>query len=135
MIKYKSIDISEKELEDLIRRYTNQIEEDLQYIDHQRFTDRGPLDMLFVDSGKSLVVAELKVVEDDGMLTQGIDYYDYISRNLEGICNSYRDFKIDRRQDVRLILIAPSFSVYLLNRIGMGRRSSRRPPHTTWHTL
>lgn len=116
MINYKTIDISEKELEDLIRRYSNQIEEGLQYIDHQRFTDRGPLDMLFVDSGKSLVVAELKVVEDDGMLTQGIDYYDYISRNLEGLCNSYRKFEIDRRQDVRLILIAPSFSIYLLNR-------------------
>ncbi len=32
-----------------------------------------------VDSGKSLIVAELKAVEDDGMLLQGLDYYDYVS--------------------------------------------------------
>jgi hypothetical protein len=115
-MKYKKIDISERELEDLIRQYTEALEEGLTYIDHQRFTDRGPLDMLFVDSGKSLVIAELKVVEEDGMLVQGLDYYDYISKNFEGICRAYKEFKIDTKQNIRLLLIAPSFSVNLLNR-------------------
>ncbi|KKM01404.1 hypothetical protein LCGC14_1794790, partial [marine sediment metagenome] len=41
------------------------IEDGLKYIDHQRNTDRGPLDVLFVDSGNALVVAELKINEDD----------------------------------------------------------------------
>ena len=115
-MKYKKIDISEKELEDLIRQYAEPLEEGLTYIDHQRFTDRGPLDMLFVDSGKSLVIAELKVVEEDGMLVQGLDYYDYIAKNFDGICRAYKDFKIDVKQEIRLMLIAPSFSVNLLNR-------------------
>ena len=114
MLKYKNVDISEKELEDLIRQYPDPL--DLTYVDHQRFTDRGPLDMIFVDSGKSFVIAELKVVEDDGMLMQGLDYFDYISRNFDGICNAYKKFEIDKKQDIRLILIAPSFSVNLLNR-------------------
>ncbi len=116
MKKYKSIEVSEKRLEDLIRQEPNLIEEGVRYIDHQRSAERGPLDVLMVDSGNALIVAELKIIEDDTMLVQGIDYYDYISKNIEGISRIYKDFHIDPSQDVRLFLIAPSFSVDLLNR-------------------
>jgi len=50
------------------------------------------------------------------MLVQGIDYYDYISRNIEGVARIYKNFDIDPKQTVRLFLIAPSFSISLLNR-------------------
>ncbi len=116
MKKYTQIDVSEKQLEDLIRQGANLIEEGVRYIDNQRNTERGPLDVLMVDSGNALIVAELKIIEDDAMLVQGIDYYDYISKNIEGISRVYKDYCIDPRQDVRLFLIAPSFSVSLLNR-------------------
>jgi len=116
MKKFKPVDVSEKELEDLIRQGADLIEGGLRYIDHQRMTDRGPLDILMVDSGNALVVAELKVAEDDTMLVQGIDYYDYVSRSVEGMARAYRDFHVDPNQAVRLFLIAPSFSVSLLNR-------------------
>ena len=116
MKKYKSIDVSERQLEDLIRQGANLIEEGVRYIDHQRNTERGPLDVLMIDSGNALIVAELKVIEDDAMLVQGIDYYDYISKNIEGISRAYKNFHIDPSQTVRLFLIAPNFSVSLLNR-------------------
>ncbi len=116
MKKYKSIEVLEKQLEDLIRQGANLIEEGVRYIDHQRNTERGPLDVLMVDSGNALIVAELKVIEHDTMLVQGIDYYDYIPKNIEGISRVYKDFHIDPNQTVRLFLIAPSFSVSLLNR-------------------
>lgn len=116
MKKYKKVEVSEKQLEELTRKSPDLIEDGLKYIDHQRQTDRGPLDILCVDSGNALVVAELKVIEDDGMLVQGIDYYDYISRNLEGFARAYKDNKIDPTQKLRLFLIAPSFSVTLINR-------------------
>jgi RecB family endonuclease NucS len=97
----------------LIRQAPGLIEGGLTYVDHQRLTDRGPLDVLLVDSGNALVVAELKVVEDDSMLVQGIDYYDFVTRNIEGMCRIYKQFKPDPAQPVRLFLIAPSFSVQL----------------------
>ena len=117
MKKHRVVNVSESELEDLVRQGSDLIEEGLKFVDHQAFTPRGPLDVLFVDSGKAFVIAELKIVEDDGMLTQGIDYYDYVSRNLEGFARAYKRHKIDPRQNPRLFLIAPSFSVTLLNRI------------------
>jgi hypothetical protein len=43
-----------------------------------------------VDSGRSLVVAELKMVQDDDMLIQGLDYYDYVSTNLEAFARLYK---------------------------------------------
>lgn len=118
MRKYRIVDnVSETQFEDLVRRGPELIELGLKFVDHQRFTDRGPLDVLFVDSGNALIVAELKVAEDDSMLVQGIDYYDYVLRNLDGFARAYKKHKIDPKQEPRLFLISPSFSVTLLNRI------------------
>jgi len=61
MKKYTKAVVSELELEDLVRRHAEQIEEGLAYVDHQKPAAGGRLDVLMVDSGKSLVVAELKV--------------------------------------------------------------------------
>lgn len=116
MKKYKTVEVTEKQLEDLIRQGADLIEDGLKYIDHQRRTDRGPLDVLMVDSGGALAVAELKVVEDDTMLVQGIDYCDYVSKNVDALARLYKDSDIKPEQAPRLILIAPSFSVTLLNR-------------------
>jgi len=116
MKNYQAVEVSEKQLEELVRKHPDCIEKELRYIDHQKVTDRGPLDVLFADSGNALVVAELKVVEDDGMLFQGMDYYDYIATRIDAFANAYKDRKIDPNQDLRLFLIAPSFSIALLNR-------------------
>jgi hypothetical protein len=116
MAKYKTVDISEKQLEDIIRKNTDLIENGLKFIDHQKRTERGPLDVLAVDSGSAFVVAELKIKEDDNMLVQGLDYYDYLTSNVEGYANAYKDKGVDPRQEPRLFLIAPSFSMPLINR-------------------
>lgn len=117
MKKYQVVSVVEAELEDMIRQSPELIEEGLTFVDHQAFTERGPLDVLLVDSGHSLVVGELKVAEDDSMLVQAIDYYDYVNRNLDGYARAYRKHKIDPTQEPRLLLVAPSFSVNLLNRV------------------
>lgn len=116
MKKYTKADVSESELEDIIRQHAGMIEEGLVYVDHQKQTAGGRLDVLMVDSGRSLVVAELKVVQDDGMLLQGIDYYDYVSSHIEAFARLYQRHGIDPTQQVRLFLIAPSFSQTLVNR-------------------
>lgn len=117
MKKYKSIEVLESKLEDLIRQAPELIEAGLIFIDHQIQTNRGPLDVLMKDSGNALVIAEIKVIEDDGILFQGIDYYDYLARNLDGYARAYKKFEIDVNQEPRLFLIAPTFSANLLNRI------------------
>lgn len=116
MKKYKKVDVSETQLEDLVRRHAGMVEEGLIYVDHQKPAAGGRLDVFMVDSGKSLVVSELKVVQDDGMLMQGVDYYDYVSNHVEAFARLYKDHGIDPTQQVRLFLIAPSFSQTLINR-------------------
>lgn len=116
MRAYKKVDVSEAALEDLVRRDPTLIEDGLVYVDHQKPAAGGRLDVLLVDSGKSLVVAELKVVQDDGMLLQGVDYYDYVSSHVEAFARLYKLHGIDPTQQVRLFLIAPSFSQTLVNR-------------------
>ncbi len=116
MKKFTKADVSEQRLEDLVRCNSGQIEEDLVYVDHQKSTAGGRLDVLMVDSGKALVVAELKVTQDDGMLLQGLDYYDYVSTLVESYARLYKTHAIDPAQPLRLFLIAPSFSQTLVNR-------------------
>lgn len=116
MKRYEKVDVPEAQLEELVRRHCGEIEEDLTYLDHQLRTAGGRLDVLLVDSGKALVVAELKVIPDDGMLMQGLDYFDYVTTNIEAISRLYRNHKIDPSQKVRLLLIAPDFSSALINR-------------------
>src|ERR1700688_3660863 len=116
MKAYKKMDVSEAALEDLVRRAAGLIEDGLVYVDHQKVAAGGRLDVLLVDSGKSLVVAELKIVQDDGMLLQGVDYYDYVSNHVEAFARLYKAYGIDPTQQVRLFLIAPSFSQTLVNR-------------------
>ena len=115
-MSYIKVDVLEQQLEDLVRRYTGQIENGLIYVQHQRQTDGGRLDVLLVDSGNSLVVAELKATQNDGMLFQGLDYYDYVAAHVESYARLYEDRSIDPVQQVRLFLIAPSFSQTLVNR-------------------
>jgi hypothetical protein len=116
MKKYTKADVSEQELEDIVRRNAGLIEEGLVYVDHQKPTAGRRLDVLLVDSGKSLIVAELKVIQDDGMLFQGLDYYDYVSTHIETFARQYKHHSIDPTQQVRLILVAPTFSQALINR-------------------
>lgn len=117
MAKYKKVDVSEQQLEDLVRQYAGELEEGLVYVDHQKWTAAGGrLDVFMIDSGHAFVIAELKVVEDDGMLLQALDYYDYISSHVEAFARLYKEHKPDPTQQPRLFLIAPSFSQTLVNR-------------------
>lgn len=116
MKPYSKIDVPEVKLEDLIQRNAGLIEEGLVYIDHQKTAAGGRLGVLMVDSGKSLVVAELKVIQDDGMLLQGLDYYDHVSTHVESFARIYKDHSIDPTQRVRLFLVAPDFSQTLVTR-------------------
>ncbi|EMJ89495.1 hypothetical protein [Leptospira meyeri] len=116
MKKYTQVDMNEKGLEDLVSQGAELIEPGLLFVDHQRTTDKGRMDVLFVDSGQSLVIAELKIVEDDNMLLQALDYFDYVSSNIESLARVYKNFKIDPTKPIRIMLIAPSFSQTLINR-------------------
>jgi hypothetical protein len=117
MPDYEKVEVSEQHLEDLVRIYAGKVEDGLRYVDHQHSTTAGGrLDVLFVDSGDSVVVAELKVVEDDGMLLQGLDYYDYVASHLESFTRLYKLPVASATQSVRLFLIAPSFSQTLVSR-------------------
>jgi hypothetical protein len=117
MKRYRSIEVSENQLEDLVRQAPDLIEDGLRFLDHQVATDRGPMDVLLVDSGGALTVVELKVVVDDEMLMQSLDYYDFVARNLDGFARAYADKGISPQEEPRLLLIAPDFSPLLLNRI------------------
>lgn len=116
MLEYTRGELLEKELEDRIIKYPHLIESKLQYLEHQRHTSSGRLDVLFVDGNGSIVVAELKVVEDPYMLFQALDYFDFVAEKIEGFARLYSNYDVDIEKYPRIMLIAPSFSHIMINR-------------------
>ena len=109
MRKIKQINVDERELEDLLVKNPEAIEEGMNILGRQIQTDSGPLDILASDADKVLTVIELKNEIDDKQLDQGLRYYDWVKSNIQWITKHFPD-KVDSEQEPRLILIAPGFS-------------------------
>jgi len=109
MSKIKKIELSEKELEDIIFNNPETVEDGLSILNRQIPTDSGPLDLLAADSDGVLTVIELKNEINDGQLDQGLRYYDWVRSSIEWISRAHSN-KVDVKQEPRLILIAPDFS-------------------------
>jgi hypothetical protein len=107
----------ESELEYIAKKHSDQIEDGLVYLEHQLHVGRGFLDVLFVDSKGAFVAAELKVSDDDGILTQALKYYDSVERDKDRLATHFAQTKtdsvkpkIDPDRKPRILLVAPSFS-------------------------
>jgi hypothetical protein len=72
--------------------------------------DKTTLDILCHDSNGQLVILQLNVEEDDAMLLQGLQSFDYVDKFKSFLKATYNRHKIDDKEKPRLILIAPSFS-------------------------
>ncbi|MEM3407081.1 MAG: endonuclease NucS [Candidatus Aenigmatarchaeota archaeon] len=109
LVRIKSIELKElEELEPLLVKNPDLIEEGMKVLARQLQTDIGRLDILAVDSEGALVIIELKDEIDDEQLNQGIRYYDWAVRNLAWLASVYKN--VDPKKSPRLILIAPGFS-------------------------
>jgi len=109
IVKILELEVDEKELESLLLKNPDVIEEDLRILGRQVQTDTGPLDLLATDCDKTLTVIELKNRIDDSQLDQGLRYYDWVRTHVGWIAQAYPN-KVDIKQEPRLILIAPAFS-------------------------
>ena len=116
MRKFTKISIPELELESFIQHHPSLIEDGLTYVAHQQQSNGKRLDLLLKDKNNALIVAELKKYEDDDMLLQPLDYFDYVSRHIEMLARLYKDkHVIDPTKQIRLFLVAPTFSQRLIN--------------------
>jgi len=104
----------EAELEALLVKDPNQIEEGFRVLTHQRKTHGfKTLDILGVDSEGVLTLIELKVSVDSGQLKQSILYFDWIlQQGIDWISEAYKG-PLENRKIVnrmpQIFLIAPDF--------------------------
>ncbi len=104
------ITFSESEIEAFLCKNPEALEEGLELITNQyRTPENDRIDLLCLDSENALVIVELKVVEDNGMLFQGLRYYSHIERIKPHLKLHYAP-KIETSKAGRLLLVAPSFS-------------------------
>ncbi len=93
MDKPELIEIKEAELESLLVKNPDSIEEQITILGRQVKSDSGSLDILALDIDGALVVIEVKATEDDGQLDQGLRYYDWVRNNLLFLSHSYSNKK------------------------------------------
>ena len=65
--------------------------------------------MLLKDAEDALVIAELKVVQDDQMYMQALRYFDYIADNLALVARAYPKHGVAVSVQPRILLVAPEF--------------------------
>ncbi len=100
-----------QELEQMVVNEINMVEKGLTVIcSNVPITDKTTLDVLCHDSNGQLVILQLNVEEDDAMLLQGLESFDYVDKFKSFLKATYNKHKIDDKEKPRLILIAPSFS-------------------------
>ena len=111
-ILFKRIEIEkERELEDIVIKNPEQIEEGLVFLTHQQQVSGGFIDVLCVDKDGILVIIELKITDDEGILLQALHYYDYVLINRAAIANQFTTkANININEEPRIVLIAPYFS-------------------------
>lgn len=104
----------EAELESLLVKDPNQIEENFKIITYRRQTSRlKRLAFLGVNSEGILTLIELKVTSDENQLKQALEYYDWLmEQGIDWIADAYKE----RLQGVilkehmpQIFLIAPDF--------------------------
>jgi len=102
---------SNQELEQMIAKDITQVAKDLTVIcNNVPVNDKTTLDILCHDGNGQLVIVQVNVNEDDMMLLQGLQSFDYIDKFKSFLKATYNKNKIDDKEKPRLILIAPSFS-------------------------
>ena len=108
----------ETELESLIIRNMDVIEEGLKLISHQVRTGAGIIDILCSDADNRLTVIELKAKESDRVLLQALTYHDWVNENALAIKEMFSKARdVDVNKSPRLILVAPRFSEDLMKAV------------------
>jgi RecB family endonuclease NucS len=96
--KIERVDVSEKELEDLLVENPDAIEKGMKILGRQIQTDSGPLDILAVDEDGVLTLIELKNEVDDGQLDQGLRYYDWARLIFNGSLGTLKKLMLNKSQ-------------------------------------
>jgi len=106
----------EEEVHSIIEKEIDAFEEGAKILKHEfQCGDRGTVDFLFVDSGNRLGLIEVKKDKDDDMLFQGLNYYDWVYRNIYAVKNMFPSDNINPNEHPRLVLAAGQISDNLRN--------------------
>ena len=101
---------NEKELHTIIEKELDSLEEGLELLKYEMDTGTGIPDFLCVDSGRRIVIIEVKLHEDEYVLFQALKYYNEIDKHRYVIAQMFPNKKINAKEHPRIILIAEKFS-------------------------
>jgi hypothetical protein len=73
----------------------------------------GEIDLLALDSSHRLMVIDVQITLDDGLVARGLSHVDWVVRNVGTVRRLYPDWAIDPSRQPRLALVAPRFSLAL----------------------
>ncbi len=102
---------SREELQQVLTNDLSQVEKDLTMICNNVPVNRDTsLDLLCHDENGQLVILQVSVGEDDTMLLQAMQSWDYTDKFKGFLKATYNKHKINDSEKPRLILVAPTFS-------------------------
>jgi predicted transport protein len=109
-------------LRPVIDKNLNKLEDGLKFVDNEVTNDNGRIDSLALDKNKNVVVVEYKTIEDDLALVQALSYANWVQNHpgdVTSLINRKLNENLDEINDVRIFLVAPSFSEKLKNAVAI----------------
>lgn len=117
---YENVEVAEKNIEETITEHPYLIEEGMVCLDH-KFARDGRINALLLDSGNSLVIAEIKIGDPSDMIDHCLEYYSKVMENISDYARILKgyddDTEIETTRRPRIFLIAPEFSVEILKKL------------------
>jgi hypothetical protein len=107
-IKY--VPQKEKELHEIIKTNLNLLEDEFRLMQYEYPTETGIIDLLCVDGEGRIVIIEVKLHEDEGILFQALKYYSVINNIRYQLAKNFEKYKINPEFSPRIVLIAEGFS-------------------------
>ena len=107
-IKY--VPPKEKELHEIIKTNLSSLEDELHLLQYELPTETGIIDLLCVDVEGRIVIIEVKLHEDEGILFQALRDYSVIDKIRYQLAKNFSKFKINPELSPRIVLIAEVFS-------------------------
>jgi len=107
--------LDQGELESILRRDPNQIEGGLRIFQNlPRISETGRGDLLGIDKDGVLVVLEVKTRVDRNQLTEAIDHYDRVVKELDRVRKNILEGSPAQTGMPQILLIAPDFDSRLM---------------------
>lgn len=106
----ENLSLDKEEIVRLLGEGISNLERGLRVLDRNLIITKRPLDILAVDIVGELVIIELEIKGEEGVILRALEHFDWVINNMNSIIQKYRKEKIDMTLAPRIVIVLGNIS-------------------------